>query len=158
MEKKATKWKDIHVSQANFSKSTKHSNSLHLPLSLCLFMFSKWEFGSDLVKLDLNFMADFSVATNLPTECTWVQVLSTGAQCKGLYGFFFVFQIINSVILMLMSVLLLNFLVYEGNQVLWHHRTGTALKEIWTWKVLGQNQKPLCLVLDVYIWQNITKT
>lgn len=74
-------------------------------------------------------MVDFSVVTNLPTECAWVQVLSTGAQCKRLYGFC-VFQIINNVILMLMSVLLLNFLVYEGSQVVWHQRIVTALKEI----------------------------
>lgn len=81
-----------------------------------------------LVKLDLNFMIDFHVATNLPTECKWLQVLSIGAQLKGLYGFFC--KIINNVILTLMSVLPLNFLVYEGNQVLWHQRIVTACKEI----------------------------
>lgn len=43
---------------------------------------------------------------------------------------FHAFKIINNVIPTLMSVLQLNILVYEGNQVLWHRRIVTALKEI----------------------------
>jgi len=43
---------------------------------------------------------------------------------------FCAFKIINNAILTLMSVLPLNILVSEGNQVLWHQRILTALKEI----------------------------
>lgn len=57
---------------------------------------------------------------------------------------------------MLMSVLQLNIPVYEGNQVLWHQRIGTALKEISTWEV---QTKPEAAVSGTkcFIRKNIIK-